>query len=70
VNFKGDHHNRLSSRTAATVPTVLLSSDKSLIDLDISAQPFPSGAHHGASPLVQPTPGGLVTAQAQYTLKP
>jgi hypothetical protein len=68
--FDSDRNKGLSTGTATRSPAAsVFSPNKCLVHLDVPTKPLAAWPHHSASQLVQPTPRGLVTAQAKYTLK-
>ncbi len=63
--FDGDANQCLAGRTATSF-TRLLATNVSFIHFDYAVQPLPMRSHHRAAQFVQPLPGRVITAQAQY----
>ena len=63
------NHNQGFAHKLSPANVLLLASQASLINLDTSAQPFPSQPYHRLPQLLQHQPGRLIAAQTEFTLQ-
>ena len=63
------NHNQGFAHKLSPANVLLLASQASLINLDTSAQPFPSQPNHRLPQLLQHQPGRLIAAQTEFTLQ-
>ena len=63
------NHNQGFAHKLSPANVLLLAAQVSLVDLDTSAQPFPSQPNHRLPQLRQHQPGRLIAAQTEFTLQ-
>ena len=63
------NHNQGFAHKLSPANVLLLAAQVSLVDLDTSAQPFPSQPNHRLPQLLQHQPGCLIAAQTEFTLQ-
>ena len=63
------NHNQGFAHKLSPANMLLLAAQVSLVDLDTSAQPFPSQPNHRLPQLLQHQPGRLIAAQTEFTLQ-
>ena len=63
------NHNQGFAHKLSPANVLLLAAQVSLVDLDTSAQPFPSQPNHRLPQLLQHQPGRLIAAQTEFTLQ-
>ena len=68
--FDGNDHDRTPFSAPPRLVSGMESAHVSLVNLNLSAEPFAAGPHHGSAQLVQPGPCRLVTAETKNPLQP
>src|SRR5215831_16006242 len=68
VLLRGDYYQCLTFRMAST-RALINAGGESLVYLDPARQPVAPGPKHGATQLVQPSPGGLIALQFEDALQ-
>ena len=63
------NHNQGFAHKLSPANVLLLAAQVSLVDLDTSAQPFPSQPNHRLPQLLQHQPGRLIAAQTEFALQ-